>query len=304
MASSSPFLTNCQRSLRRGRLSVAREIEARAVLGRDVAREAGDFARERLLGPMSVRQKASRDVVTAVDFEAEELIVRRIRERYPGDRIVSEEAGLLEPCATSSRPSGLTWHVDPLDGSNNYALALPLYGVAMALRDESEQAVAAIVHESQNGRTVAAVRNVGVLFNDSTRFQQPKSRPLCGQMGDLVIAWSQGHSTLHREIGEAIWRDLRWSCRRVLSTWAPSVDWVLLANGNIDGVVAFDAAGPETLAGILVAESCGLGAQVIKYRPAATAEVSSISMAGPEAAVEAIGGRILAALDRLGCQLA
>ncbi len=228
------------------------------MLGRDVAREAGDFARERLLGPMSVRQKASRDVVTAVDFEAEELIVRRIRERYPGDRIVSEEAGLLEPCATSSRPSGLTWHVDPLDGSNNYALALPLYGVAMALRDESEQAV----------------------------------------------AWSQGHSTLHREIGEAIWRDLRWSCRRVLSTWAPSVDWVLLANGNIDGVVAFDAAGPETLAGILVAESCGLGVQVIKYRPAATAEVSSISMAGPEAAVEAIGGRILAALDRLDCQLA
>ena len=83
------------------------EIEARAMFGRDVARQAGDFARTHLLTPTTVRRKTPRDVVTAVDFEAEKLIVRSIRERYPTDRIISEETGSLEPPAGRSRRSGL-----------------------------------------------------------------------------------------------------------------------------------------------------------------------------------------------------
>ena len=65
-----------------------------------------------------VRTAKDGDVVTDLDLAAEEVILARLRTHFPHERIVSEEAGLLE--ADGSR----TWLVDPLDGSNNVAIGL------------------------------------------------------------------------------------------------------------------------------------------------------------------------------------
>src|SRR5436309_7146522 len=88
------------------------------------AREAGALLRSRFQGDYGIRPKGDRgDVVTDLDLQAERLVVHRIRERFPGDRILAEEAGLLPP--RDGRPTRRTWLVDPLDGSNNVVIGLP-----------------------------------------------------------------------------------------------------------------------------------------------------------------------------------
>lgn len=66
------------------------------------------------------------DVVTAADREAEELVVRALRAARPDDGILGEEgAGVVGT-------SGITWVVDPIDGTVNYLYDLPVYAVSIA----------------------------------------------------------------------------------------------------------------------------------------------------------------------------
>lgn len=71
--------------------------------------------------------KSDRTVVTEADLEADHLITEEIQKQFPGEGIISEE---LQP----SYPGGTTavWVIDPLDGTTNYSLGLPYWGVSIA----------------------------------------------------------------------------------------------------------------------------------------------------------------------------
>lgn len=86
-----------------------------------LARRAGELQLARLGSKHDVREKAPKDPVTEVDLLCEEFLVSAIRERFPGDAILSEERG-----GEVSR-EGRTWLLDPLDGTANYARGLPLF---------------------------------------------------------------------------------------------------------------------------------------------------------------------------------
>ncbi len=66
------------------------------------------------------------DVVTEMDRRSEELLLTELLGARPEDGILGEEG--------SSRPgsSGLTWVVDPIDGTVNYLYGLPGYSVSVA----------------------------------------------------------------------------------------------------------------------------------------------------------------------------
>jgi len=100
----------------------------------DLARGAGDILLSNFGSARAVRTKADRgDMVTEVDLKSEEYILKRIRREFPDHNIVSEEAG----DTTLSRHS-YTWFVDPLDGTRNYAMGIPLFCVSIALARNGE----------------------------------------------------------------------------------------------------------------------------------------------------------------------
>lgn len=76
----------------------------------------------------NTRLKADKSVVTEADLAADHLIADEIRAEFPGDLILSEE---LMP-RLSGDPSGHMWVIDPLDGTTNYSLGLPFWGVSIA----------------------------------------------------------------------------------------------------------------------------------------------------------------------------
>jgi myo-inositol-1(or 4)-monophosphatase len=102
-----------------------RELEALAV---SAAREAGRFIvedRPRGLGVVDTKSSVN-DIVTVMDQQSEALLRRHLLGARPGDAILGEEGG------ASAGTSGITWVVDPIDGTVNYLYEIPAYCVSVA----------------------------------------------------------------------------------------------------------------------------------------------------------------------------
>ena len=94
----------------------------------DVAREAGALARRRRDEGVRIAatKSALADIVTDADREVEQLIRDRLAQERPDDGFLGEESG------AERGTSDVTWVVDPIDGTVNYAYGIPHYAVSIA----------------------------------------------------------------------------------------------------------------------------------------------------------------------------
>jgi len=87
-----------------------------------LSREAGQFIMP-LWKNVAVSHKPDGSEVTEADRGAEQLLRKRIAERYPDHEILGEEFGGQE-----KRDSEHLWLLDPIDGTASFAIGLPLFG--------------------------------------------------------------------------------------------------------------------------------------------------------------------------------
>lgn len=92
-----------------------------------LAKDAGKIIKENYGRIKDTERKADDSYVTNVDKEAEALIISKIRKKYPGHSILSEEAG------GDSKKSEYQWIIDPIDGTRNFILHLGLFSVSIGL---------------------------------------------------------------------------------------------------------------------------------------------------------------------------
>ena len=223
----------------------------------DAAMEAGAIARERFRGDVDVRAKGTAgDVVTAADLAAERAILERIGAAFPAHRIRSEEAGVV-----GGDDPDHEWHVDPLDGTNNFAIGLPIYGVSIALLHRGVPVVAA-VHESHHGMTSVAMRGDG---GDVDGVPLGVAAPKA--VDRLHVSWVKGHDVPKTAAVMALKNRVDAACRRVFSLWAPAVGWAMLARGDLDAVVLYDSEGEDLYAGLLLAREAGAAVVDFDGRP-------------------------------------
>jgi myo-inositol-1(or 4)-monophosphatase len=102
-----------------------RELEDLAV---SAARAAGTFIVQERPGGLGVLDTKSsiNDIVTEMDRQSEELLRSHLLSRRPDDAILGEEDG------ASEGTSGITWVIDPIDGTVNYLYQIPAYCVSVA----------------------------------------------------------------------------------------------------------------------------------------------------------------------------
>ncbi|MDX3537305.1 inositol monophosphatase [Streptomyces sp. MB09-01] len=225
------------------------------------AEEAGGLLRRRFGTAYCLRTKGeSGDVQVDLDLAAERLVLGRIQRHFPHDRILSEEAGLLD--AAGER----TWLVDPLDGSNNVAIGLPAYVVGIGLCLGGAP-VMGVVHEPVTGQTWHAVRGHGA---HGASGPLPGPDPVLARPGP-VVAWTQGYAVERGDpTAVALRAALELRCRRVLQLWAPLLGWSLLARGTIDAFVGYRAEGVDLPTGALLAAETGVELRTLsgaRFRP-------------------------------------
>ncbi|MFD9393902.1 inositol monophosphatase family protein [Streptomyces sp. NPDC060000] len=228
--------------------------ECRTAVG--AAEAAGTLLRSRFPDGFAARPKGGLgDVVTDLDVLAENLVVDRIRADFPHDRILAEEAGDLGGDGNGGEgDGGRTWLVDPLDGSNNVVIGLPVYVVGIALCVDAVPVVG-VVHDPVTGRTWSARRGGGA-HGPAGRLT-PAARP--PSPAGPLLAWTQGHAVPRDDPAvRALRHAVELRSRRLLQLWAPLLAWAMLARGDIDGFVGYRAEAIDLPAGALLAREAGV----------------------------------------------
>src|SRR5690606_35101033 len=113
--------------------------------------------------------------------EVENLIRSRLSAERPGDGFLGEESG------AGASSTGVTWIVDPIDGTVNYAYGLPSYSVSIAAVEGSVEpglwrARAAAVYAPVFGTLCTAARGGGAWL-DSTRLAVSTGTPAGALLG-------------------------------------------------------------------------------------------------------------------------
>lgn len=131
-------------------------------LAQKIALEAGALVKEIRSGHVEVfaTKSTDTDVVTVADTSAEKLIRERLSKARPQDAILGEEGG------STGGTSGLTWVVDPIDGTVNYLHDIPEYAVSIAVvfgpaDPATWQVVAGCVFRPEDGKLYTAALGQG-----------------------------------------------------------------------------------------------------------------------------------------------
>lgn len=212
-----------------------------------IAREVGDLvATGRRSGVDGIRTKSSpTDMVTEWDTRAESLIRTRLAEIRPHDAVIGEES---DPTTGSS---GITWVVDPIDGTTNFAYGLPAYTISIAA-STAEGPIAAAVHVPETREMFVAASGHGAWSN---------GRPLqCSPQTSLALALvGTGFSydpTVRREQLEIVAaRGPR--VRDIRRMGAASLDLCAVAAGRLDAYWERNLQPWDVAAGILIAREAG-----------------------------------------------
>lgn len=135
------------------------EIDNFVQVGTEVAREAGLLILERFNTNFAVSQKGAINLVTEVDLAAEELIVACIRDAFPTHSILAEERH------SNARREPISWIIDPLDGTTNFAHGYPVFSVSIGLEIDGEVQWG-VVYDPVRNEMYAARRGQGAFCND------------------------------------------------------------------------------------------------------------------------------------------
>ncbi|MCW2562619.1 MAG: inositol monophosphatase/fructose,6-bisphosphatase family protein [Mycobacterium sp.] len=123
-------------------------------LAERLATEAADFVRRRrdeVFGNsqpnagsavQAVRAKSTpTDPVTVVDTETERLLRVRLAELRPGEHILGEEEG-----GATGGADGLTWVLDPIDGTVNFVYGIEAYAVSVGVQRDGASLAGAVAN--------------------------------------------------------------------------------------------------------------------------------------------------------------
>lgn len=201
----------------------------------DLAREAGELTLTYFRPGIEVETKSDDTPVTIADRRAEELIRKKISERYPSHSILGEEQGFLRGSPSGS--VGLTWVIDPIDGTRSYIAQVPLYAVLIALISgtfdgssaiESHRSLVAAVYAPAVDDMVSAARGLGCTWNGrrasvSEQATIAESRIATTDFADLQRRTPE----LSSRVGAA----------RFTRTWGDAYGYMMVATGRMDAMI-------------------------------------------------------------------
>lgn len=199
--------------------------------------------------PITAYQKGELDEVTSTDYAIEKFLVDELLQKFPNDRIISEETHIGE--VTDSK----TWVIDPLDGTSNYARKLPIYGIQMALLI-NKQPVVAVIYLPELEEMYSAVVNQGSYLNGE-RIYVSYCRDLSqaiASMGDFSKGSDRVSKNRERLAGVCAIAN---HINRLKMWGAACYDLASLASGKTDAYLVYSYDIWDIMPGYLIAKEAG-----------------------------------------------
>lgn len=230
-------------------MELSAQLEAVAI---DCVRAAGALLINRPSTLNYSTKSSAVDVVTEMDKASEELVHRYLATHRPGDGLLGEEGSDI-PSST-----GITWVVDPIDGTVNYLYQLPGWNISLAAQRDGITIAGAVFAPLLGGGALwSAYRGGGA------RLQRGAAQPLSIQVNAEVplhlalLATGFSYSAEIRKKQGARFAQLITHVRDIRRMGAAAVDLCLVASGMVDGYFEEELNPWDLAAGELIATEAG-----------------------------------------------
>jgi myo-inositol-1(or 4)-monophosphatase len=214
----------------------------------ETAREAGAILRAEFARPKEISYKGEVDIVTESDRRSEALIVARIQKRYASHAIVAEEGGVGSAAAAGAE---FCWHVDPIDGTTNFAHGYPCFAVSIGLAQDGVP-VAGVVFNPVSDELFTAARGEGAYLNGKRIHVSPIEKL-------AVSLVATGFPTHHRKRSANMNYYWEFTLRShgVRRDGSAALDLCSVAAGRFDAYWEFGLKSWDAAAGALLVEEAG-----------------------------------------------
>ncbi|MBD5830831.1 inositol monophosphatase family protein [Janibacter melonis] len=274
------------------------DVRALAEVAREVAEEAATMIVQRRPADLGVATTKSSltDVVTVMDQASQDLLRSLLGERRPQDAFAGEEEG------GSAGTSGLTWVVDPIDGTVNYLYGLAAYAVSVAVvvgdpsRPGAWRPVAGAVVDPVAGRTYVAALGEGATVSEGGGAPRPLRVAEAEGLGLALCATGFGYEADRRAWQGQVLARLLPQVRDIRRLGSAALDLCRVADGTVDvyyerGLNPWDLA-----AGWLVATEAGAAVTDLD----GGGPSSAMTLAGAPRTQAALREALLEAVDAVG----
>jgi myo-inositol-1(or 4)-monophosphatase len=233
-------------------------------------------------------KESQSSIVTQADLKSDSLIVTFIRERFPSHNIISEESGF------TSKNSKYTWVIDPLDGTSNFASAIPWFGVLIALFEENIPVMGG-AYLPVPDLLYFAEKGKGAFLNGNP-FTMIKNNSLKNSLFSFNVDFTDNEKVLDASIN--IYKNLVKATRNIRCTNS-LVDFLYVAEGKFGGCInLFTRIWDISALGLIIEEAGGVikyvtGEEIKFYLSENISEANFAVMAGSEEIITELKKRVL-----------
>jgi len=237
----------------------------------EAAREAGAQLAAEFGRPKQISYKGEVDLVTESDRRSEAIIVAKLRNHFPQHGIVAEEGS---GGSGEARPR-YCWHVDPLDGTTNFAHGYPCFAVSIGLLEEAEP-VAAVVFNPVNSELFTAIRGEGAYLNQKRIHVSPVET-----LSKSLVATGFPTHKVRNSVNIQYYWAFTMRTHGVRRDGSAALDLAAVAAGRFDGFWEFGLKSWDTAAGMLLVREAGGSVTSLDGRPYHPGDADVLASNGP-----------------------
>ena len=207
---------------------------------------AGEIVLEHWNKPKTIRHKGRIDLVTETDVAVEEHLKEKLTQVLPEADFLAEESA--EELITGD----LTWIIDPLDGTTNFAHGFPFVAISVALYNEG-QVVAGVIYLPILGELFTASVAGGAFLNGSAITVSSQNDLESSLVATGFPYWkAERLDLLLGYLGKILT-----NCQGIRRTGAAAADLAYLACGRLDAFYELGLKPWDTAAGWLLVREAG-----------------------------------------------
>jgi myo-inositol-1(or 4)-monophosphatase len=229
-----------------GEPAVQGELAALAV---DLAQRAGALLFERFEAgrePALASKSTPTDLVSEADLASERLIREELAHARPADGFLGEESG------GEDGASGITWIVDPLDGTVNFLFGIPQWCVSVAVAD-AQGSLAGAIFDPCRDELFVATREGQPTLNGAPIVASNR-----GELASAMVATGFAYSAEVRAAQAEVLARVLPRVRDIRRFGSAALDLAWTACGRYDAYFERTTKPWDIAAGVLVCERAGL----------------------------------------------
>jgi myo-inositol-1(or 4)-monophosphatase len=215
---------------------------------KDWVKEAGNRIRSSFHKTLDIHTKSNpNDLVTNMDREIEQFFITKIRETFPGHRILGEE-GFGDKV---NNLEGVVWLIDPIDGTMNFIHQQRNFAISLGVYENGIGRIG-LVYDVVHDELYHSIRGKGAFMNDE-RLPYLKE----ASVSEAIIALNATWVMENRRIDHNLLIPLVRKARGTRSYGTAALEMIFVATGRVDAYISMRLSPWDYGGGTVIVEELG-----------------------------------------------